>query len=171
MVLLLGLIVDKGSDINHRDIWENTALSRAVKYDHRAIVGLLLTREASLNERNEKNDDLLHLAINKFSPEFIHPGRERFQVIYLLTNHPSIQLELRDAVGATALRYAAGIRNRDLMAMLVDRGADIEARDSAVRTPLHYCVYYERPAFPSPIPMLQYLVHKGANINAETNHD
>lgn len=57
-----------------------------------------------------------------------------------------------------------------MLAILVDSGADIEARDAEGLTPLHYCVCSPRQTPPTPIAALQYLVSKGTDINARSHN-
>lgn len=66
-----------------------------------------------------------------------------------------------DASGYTALHYAAANGNVPLINYLLDKGADIEARNTGDSTPLHNAVEWERN-----IDAVKLLLDRGANINA-----
>lgn len=162
-------LLDKGSDVTRKDDSGYTTIRRAVSNGHSAVVRLLLARGVNPNETDDDGLCLLHIATSDTPKQrFPRPGSEELQVLYALANHPGIERELRDDEGATALHRAAGMWNPWMMAILVDSGADIEARDAQGLTPLHYCVYGPRRIPPTPLAALQYLVSKGANINAES---
>ncbi|BCS21467.1 uncharacterized protein APUU_21899S [Aspergillus puulaauensis] len=165
-------LLDKGSDFKRRDDNGDTAIERAVLEARSAVVRLFLARGLDPNERDDDGPCLLHIATSNIYDDrrFFRPGSAELQVLYALANHPGIQLELRDGEGATALHRAAGMWNPWMLAILVDSGADIEARDAEGLTPLHYCACSPRQTPPTPIAALQYLVSKGADINARSNN-
>ena len=50
-----------------------------------------------------------------------------------------------DGQGRTALHYAAGTGNEEILVLLVEGGADLGAVDAKGNTPLHYAAGYGRP--------------------------
>lgn len=164
-------LLDKGSNPNHRDNQGDTAINRAVRRGRSAVVRLLLARGADPNKREGYGLYLLHVSTSDtYKEKYPRPGSKELQVLYTIANYPGVQRDLRDGVGATALHRAAGMWNQWMMAILVDSGANIEAQDAQGLTPLHYCVNSSRRTPSTPIAALQYLVSKGANINAESNN-
>ena len=44
----------------------------------------------------------------------------------------------KDSQGATALHWAAGEGHVDIVKTLIEKGADVQAKDSNKESPLHY---------------------------------
>lgn len=71
-------------------------------------------------------------------------SRDRDRVREILRRHPDA-VSARDADGATALHYAAESGDREIAVMLVDAGADINARDGQFHaTPAGWAIEYLR---------------------------
>ena len=64
-----------------------------------------------------------------------------------------------DAGGATALHHAAGFGPIGNLQLLVDRGAEVNARNRRGSTPLHWAIHDEAK--------VRLLLSKGANVNAK----
>ncbi|RDW64353.1 uncharacterized protein DSM5745_09764 [Aspergillus mulundensis] len=163
------LLLDKEADINHRDHMGDTALHCAAMSGHDATVRLLLARGANVNAQNRCGSAPLHFAIPELEEPPALPGSDKHKVLYILAHHPGIQLDVAQVCEETPLHRAALIRNPTLVAILVDSGANIEARDFRGRTPFHHCVLGVYDGMPSPVPALEYLVNKGADIHAKDN--
>lgn len=72
-----------------------------------------------VNELDDEGLGLVHWAADR--------GNER--VLKLILAVPGIDIDLRDAGGQTALHYASSCGNRDCVKVLVDSGADRNAKD------------------------------------------
>ena len=71
-------------------------------------------------------------------------SRDRERVRELLQRHPESAVA-RDADGVTALHYAAESGDREIVTMLLDAGADINARDLRFHaTPAGWAIEYLR---------------------------
>jgi ankyrin repeat protein len=64
----------------------------------------------------------------------------------------------KDAGGSTALHHAAGYGPLDNLQSLIDKGADVNAKNRRGSTPLHWAIHDEAKA--------RLLLAKGANVNA-----
>ena len=71
-----------------------------------------------------------------------------------------------DSQGMTALMLAASFNRRDIASLLLERGADLEARDMFGFTTLMYTAQ----ANPEP-EIISFLLQKGANVNAKSKTD
>ena len=61
--------------------------------------------------------------------------------------------------GRTPLHWAASYNSLDVARLLIDRGAEVDARDEDGRTPLHYA------ARPSCLDVARLLIEHGANTD------
>jgi ankyrin repeat protein len=75
----------------------------------------------------------------------------------ILKSDPAL-LKLTDQGGSTALHHAAGFGTVAIMKMLIDHGADVNAKNDRNSTPLHWAVADEAKT--------RLLLDSGANINA-----
>src|SRR5215475_3422682 len=64
----------------------------------------------------------------------------------------------KDAGGSTALHHAAGFGPLDNLQSLIDKGADVNAKNRRGSTPLHWAIHDEAK--------VRLLLSKGANVNA-----
>lgn len=72
-------------------------------------------------------------------------------------------LEAKDSgAGASPLHFAVMKGNRQIVDLLVNRGADVNSRTRNGTTPLHTAVLYSR------LEIAEFLIGKGANVNAES---
>ena len=68
---------------------------------------------------------------------------------------------IKDCSGATALFFALELNNSEIVHFLVEEaGADVNAYNYKVQTPLHIASYYGN------MDLVEYLVEKGAEIDA-----
>lgn len=124
-------LLDKGADVNGRNDRGCTALHMAAKRGLVEMCTLLLDRGASVLARSPKGLGPLHYAVRSGSVE----------VCEVLTSRGATH-EPTDA-GDTPLHYAAkGIHS--LCALLLDRGAAIDAVNGRGETALHLACMYDR---------------------------
>lgn len=123
-------------DANAAGYGTSTALIAAVEFGHTSVVRTLLENGASPNARNvEEASPLLALAGSNFA------GTQETAIARLLLDHgadinarPLDKVAMRNA--ETALSRAAWLSKADLVALLLERGADPNLQDSQGQTPL-----------------------------------
>src|SRR5919108_391153 len=70
-------------------------------------------------------------------------------------------VQARDAAGSTLLHHAAGFGALETMALLLDRGADANAKNRRGSTPLHWAVHDQAK--------VRLLLSRGATVNTKQN--
>jgi len=147
------LLLDRGARIDATDAtYQQTALMVAVRENHPDIVKLLIARGASVNARTRVGRAPAWVLPNS-QPGFGHgigivrggsPDRGRRGPI------PG---------GMTPLMYAARDGRADTVRMLLDAGAEINARDANDITPLITAIGNNHPE------VATYLIDRGADVN------
>ncbi|XP_055608553.1 acyl-CoA-binding domain-containing protein 6-like [Uranotaenia lowii] len=79
-----------------------------------------------INALDEEELGLIHWAAD----------RGNVEVLTLILTVPQLDINLRDGGGQTALHYASSCGNRDCVKLLLDKGADRNAKDDEGETPL-----------------------------------
>lgn len=109
--------------VTHEDVEE---LSKACKEDDYGRAKVLL----------EKNPALVHAdAIDRGSPLILAASSDAHSVVKLLLDTRA-EVHMRNRGGTTALHCAAGNGNKDIVSLLLSRGADSNAIDANQKTPL-----------------------------------
>jgi ankyrin repeat protein len=86
------------------------------------------------------------------------------QAVILLDQHPSL-VNATDVGDHTPLHLAALYDHPSVASVLIDRGANIGARDSCGWTPLHMAAYGNKPA------VAERLIGWGADVNARDHRN
>ena len=171
------LLLDRGADIEARTDKGTTPLHFAAAHNKPEVVALLLDRGADIESREYDGPLQVHpkglllrtllvsltLAIEawEFSrdKEGWKPNKEAVvdsfdgpDMIYRIGRH-------------TPLHYAAGYNKPEVVALLLDRGADIYARSTIGSTPLHFAAAYNTPE------VVALLLDRGAPFDALDNGD
>jgi ankyrin repeat protein len=166
-------LVAEGADLEARDEYGDTVLHRAAMNDRGAeIVRLLLDRGAKVNAKNHQGWTPLHrVTTEEVAALLLDNGadlnaKDKFgeTPLHLMvrSDNGGIQLQPGDtsAAGQKILQvYAA--RHTALITLLIERGANLEALDSAGRTPLH-CAAAE-----GHLENVRVLVDHGANLDGK----
>lgn len=118
-------LVDKGSDIEANDLWNQTPLSCASGNGREATVKLLLDKGASIEAKNHYGRTPLWRAVSG----------GHLEIAKLLLNNGA-NIETKDCHGQTPLSVAAGLKHEAIVGLLLDKGANLEARDVLGFTPL-----------------------------------
>ncbi|XP_046552197.1 uncharacterized protein LOC124261872 [Haliotis rubra] len=112
-------------DINCRGQEGWTPLMAAARYGKKDLFALLVSKGADLTQRDDKNNTLLHLAC---------AGGNSNIVEHLL---PLFDINCRGYVGCTPLMVAAFHGKKDVVDLLVSKGADLTLKDEKSRNALH----------------------------------
>lgn len=116
------------SVIREKEMWGFTALHLAVRDEKEGVVRLLLRRGASATVKDMSGMTPLHLAVST----------SESMVRVLLEN--GVPVDICAQGGFTALHQAARSGEEGVVRLLVDWGADIEARTITGSSPLHLAV-------------------------------
>jgi ankyrin repeat protein len=121
------LLVQRGANITATAFWGRTAVHYAALAGHGEVVAFLLEQMGQAANRDDGDATLLMLAC-----ENGHVG-----VVRMLVTHTGAKgLEDRDLDGRTALRYAAAGGHGEVVAFLLEKGAQASTRDDDNVTPL-----------------------------------
>jgi cytohesin len=122
---LVGLLLDRGAQINRPNIIGETALHYAAAAKHPETAALLAARGASLTARTERGATPLRLAV----------AFDRVPNMKLLLERGSDAREV-DRGGETLLHIAASLGSPEGIALLIAAGVDVNAAKPDGETPL-----------------------------------
>ncbi|KAK6514351.1 hypothetical protein TWF506_008747 [Arthrobotrys conoides] len=149
-VAIVGLLIDKGTDIETKDCMERTPLSLAAFNGWEAVVALLIKKGADIEARDNQGRTPLFLAA--------YEGRKSGELV-----RPRAGVEYFDIETENMEGFAEMFKNTTVVELLLDRGADIEARDYWGWTPLLSASRSRLPA------IVKLLIERGADIEAKDN--
>ncbi len=148
------LLLDKKANVNTKDNYGKTALDYASERSHNDsershndIVGILIQRI-----RQQKNSQNLLDALKRGDKEAVE---------ILLELGPN-EIDINDEeCGVTPLHLASSIGYIDIIRMLLEKGADINAQDNYGQTPLYYASGQNN------VEIVRMLLEGGADIEAK----
>ncbi|XP_077979567.1 transient receptor potential cation channel subfamily A member 1-like [Glandiceps talaboti] len=152
------LLVEHGADIRCKDINDSTPLMKAASGGHTDVMSILLEaamkRNIAIKEYIEDADNegstAIHLAV----------GNSHLKATKLCLDH-GVDVDIAKSCNAyTPLQLAAVYGHTDIANLLIQRGAQINARDSEHMTPLHRASLYNQ------VEMMKFLLSKGACLDA-----
>jgi ankyrin repeat protein/L-ascorbate metabolism protein UlaG (beta-lactamase superfamily) len=124
-------LIEKGCDVNKKDLNGNAALHHATFCDSIKMIDLLCTNKADVNSQNNLGQTPMILSIMRNKPEIVSA---------LLSNNAD--LSMIDNNGKTALHYAAIEGNIEIFELLLKNKAEVNIKDKEEHTPAYYAVYY-----------------------------
>jgi ankyrin repeat protein len=122
------LLIDRDADIEARDRQDRTPLIVAAIYGNAAVAETLLLRRADPFAADMYRDKAIHSAV--MSGDVTTVG--------LLLAHGADVNTKSGHDGEAPLAYAAGCGSVEMVMFLLEKGADINARDNLGRTPLQF---------------------------------
>lgn len=160
-VELAKVIINNGIDINTKDEYGNTALHAAVFNKNYKLVDFLTQNGADVNALNNEQKAPLYIAI-----DIGHPNSQYNTKIAKLLINRGASISIRHPVGNLSIVHLAA-SDKDFMKFLLDKGADINAKNSDGWTPLHSVIFGLN--FDNKIEIPKFLIENGADVNAKTN--
>lgn len=163
-------LLDRGADPNAADNYQHNSLIRAAAKGHTAVVKLLLERGAEVDAVNQWGQTALFRAATADHREtarlLIEAGARVYPVeAALLENRELLERLFREEIdtpnkaGATALMGASTVGAVDLLVELLNRGADIRARDLLGKDALAWAVQHGHPR------AAETLLERGSPVN------
>lgn len=150
----VGMLLDKGANVNAREEEGETPLMYAAVEGHSNVVTLLLQRGAEINAVSQNNETALARAA--FSGKIA-------AVTALLDGGASVDKTTSN--GTTPLMYATARGYLDVASVLLMRGAKVNAKDNEGDTALAYAVV--RGASTE---MIRLLLERGVDATLLNNH-
>ena len=150
--VLAALLLASGADPNTRDNGGATPLHRAVRHRDTGVARLLLRAGAELEARDDQGRTPLQWALNT--------GESNGHTIEALVN-AGADVRVRDRYGEPLLHRAVDQEDAQLVARLLELGADPDVAGLAGRTALHSAGW-------GPAPVMRELLAAGADVTART---
>ena len=166
------LLLNKGANVNVKDIHGNTALTD-MSYDivgmddkssftpeyfswNYNIVSLLLQNGADLNAKDNEGQTALMMLCN-------HNNYKSYMVVSLLLQNGA-DVNIKNNYGMTALRQASEQGYTEFVALLLNNGADINEKDKWSNTALKVACTGGHTH------TVSYLLKKGADVNTRDSY-
>eukprot|EP01122_Echinamoeba_exundans_P013977 TRINITY_DN6229_c0_g1_i1.p1 TRINITY_DN6229_c0_g1~~TRINITY_DN6229_c0_g1_i1.p1 ORF type:complete len:781 (-),score=153.69 TRINITY_DN6229_c0_g1_i1:97-2439(-) len=181
-------LLDAGANIEAPDQNGWTALHIAASKGNDAIVDLLLSKGASINATTIANQTPLlmaacngHIAVvrrlisaNADTKIRVASSHESALIYAVQNGHNTIAKELitydaelltlATVSGATPLHVAVQVDRKDMVELLLDAGANVNAKKGDGDSPLHIACLLNR------VGLISYLIERGANLSAKNNY-
>jgi len=144
---------------NSKDRNKETALHHAVRHERVEVARLLLKRGVDAEAKDREGYSALHAAAQIGNVMLVRQLLEH--TVSLESRCNGFQYESKD--GCTPLHLAVGYGHADVMEILLDKGAEVDSRNTHKQTPLHMATdrgYVERSLI---------LLRKGASVHARSD--
>jgi hypothetical protein len=152
-VTVVELLLEKGVELESKDGYGQTPLSRAVEKGHKVVVKLLLEKGADLESKDQ---------IGR-TPPSIGTEHGHDAVIKLLLKK-SVDLESKDQIGRTPLSIATEHGHDAMIKLLLEKDADLKSNDGLDgRTLLSWAAENGREA------VVKQLLEQGAELESRTD--
>ncbi|KAI1737169.1 ankyrin repeat-containing domain protein [Xylaria scruposa] len=154
---IMQLLLDKGADIEAKGYYGRTPLLLAIENGHEAVVRQLLNKGADI----DTTDDDESKTPLTWAAEHGHKAISGTPLVYAAGNgHEAVSVY---DCSRTPLANATSNGHEAIVQLLLNKGADTDAKDDDSWTPLIYAAGYGHKA------IVQLLLDKGADVDAEDN--
>nr|XP_053650048.1 uncharacterized protein LOC128700721 [Cherax quadricarinatus] len=150
------LLLKKNAYVNAQDKAGNTPLHEAARGLHTAVVKMLIEKKADVTKTNHKNQVFLQLVGQQVMP-VVESGDCDTLVQWL---DWGLSPDIKGNLHWSALHHASARGHLNIVSILLERGANVNAEDSNRTTPLHTA------AFHGHLRIAELLIDAGANLNA-----
>ncbi|MHC4538485.1 MAG: ankyrin repeat domain-containing protein [Planctomycetota bacterium] len=172
-------LIEKGIEIDAKDISGQTALHYAAEYGHKDIVGLLIANGADVNAKTNNGESPLEIALahnHKEISDLLVTGGTHIPSIHTAAQLGDVDkvkgflgqsqdMNARDENNRTALHEAVRSKHKDIAQFLIEQGADVNAKGKRGYTPLYSAIWN------GDVNMVKLLVSKGAEVNYSPERD
>ena len=168
-VTIVKLLLDKGADVNAKDAKYSTPLHQAiVKQCSSEVIAKLLDAGADVNAFDENKETpllcALHVGNNNVVKLLVNKARDVGTDIVklMIANGADVKaVKMLTHLHIATMFYQSGSEITDL----INKGANVDARDDDQRTPLHLAAEYSSNAS-----VIEALLEGGANVDARDKH-
>lgn len=157
------LLIKHGANLNIKNSNGYDALLIATEFYDYEYVKLLVDNGADIKTKNQNNFNLLILVSLRNSPDTITEAK------YFIDK--GINVNDFTNQGKTALTFACTTRNLELVKLLVENGANINATDFEGFTALMHVVYYNENYGDDKSNIIYYMINNGADFNIRNNYN
>jgi cytohesin len=155
------LLLSHGADLEARGYEKRTPLHQAAMRGRMEVVEFLLSQGASVNAVDSRGQTPLLIAIGVDAGTTELAMKNTRHILGLLLAHGA---DVNFGEGKrTALHKAVSRNRKDLVEVLLDYKANINAKDQYGNTPLHWAVSQKNKH------MVELLLERGANVNARNS--
>jgi len=149
-------LLDMGADIHGKDVNGDSALHWAIRAGQKATASFLIQKGADIHMKGL-------LGITPLIDAACKGDMETAGLIVPRLSREEIRYET--PMGETAIHFAVGSGNRELIMLLINRGADINQRTRDGSIPMFRAVYYHQTDQPE---FFKFLLDHGADPNIPT---
>jgi ankyrin repeat protein len=136
---VVAALLSKDADIEITDENQRTPLHVAAWAGQKEMVFELLSRGADIYAKDKENCNVLHLASSGGHTQLITMLLQRIEL-----QNRMVFMNSPDKSGQTPLHHATSGGHKDGVSVLLNEGANIEARENTGKTALHFSVFMGR---------------------------
>ena len=157
----LEALLEQGANVDSRDDKGRTALMAACKAGQLESVRLLISRGADVNARDNEGDSVLTYGVINIDEDSSSKNDRRSRQVEIVKTLLASGADVNaQRSGWTPLLCAVSHGNNDIVAMLLSRGADLNARTDTGMTALARAIYDGR------LQVFRMLLEAGADVNS-----